>query len=335
MKIVIAYEASWRNSFLDGSNNEPLPKNGRDYIASGRKLQENEANYKSRSITLDTVMGILNRLIGDQRKLYQARVAEAYFFKEVEPLVTFFDKPDKHGLSSEIVFLRNMKGNTDQNSFSGMIKTSDPVFSSDYSAELWGVLTMDLDNLTNFIIDGVDPLKTIVLDPLTVITRLESLNKLKADDEDYANVLEALKAQFPEENYTDAKGKIKPIALYCSALYLKLEQLKQRFDVSAGLSKNGLLTGIAKTGFTKKDFMKRFTTGNGKIIFGNPYQLKQRIKGQGEVVSTLNKASGTLTINLEVPRDKGQEIQTLIDNAGVSSFYLGKKGLAYVKTIHI
>lgn len=26
MRIIIEYESSWRNSFLDGSNNEPLPK---------------------------------------------------------------------------------------------------------------------------------------------------------------------------------------------------------------------------------------------------------------------------------------------------------------------
>ena len=32
-------------------------------------------------------------------------------------------------------------------------------------------------------------------------------------------------------------------------------------------------------------------------------------------------------------RDKAKEIKTLIENAGVSSFYLGKKGLAYVTNI--
>ena len=34
MKIVIDYEASWRNSFLDGVNDEPLPKKGRNFVAS-------------------------------------------------------------------------------------------------------------------------------------------------------------------------------------------------------------------------------------------------------------------------------------------------------------
>ena len=69
MKITIEYESSWRNSFLDGNNNEPLPKKGRDFVGSMTSLKK-EGNFLVREITLDTVMGILNRLIGDQRKLY-------------------------------------------------------------------------------------------------------------------------------------------------------------------------------------------------------------------------------------------------------------------------
>jgi hypothetical protein len=49
----------------------------------------------------------------------------------------------------------------------------------------------------------------------------------------------------------------------------------------------------------------------------------------------MTKASGQLEISIEVDRDKGLEIKTLIENAGVSSFYLGKKGLAYVSNIRV
>ncbi len=73
MKITIEYEASWRNSFLDGSNNELLPQKGRKYIASIKAIDDKPENFIRRDITKDTVMGVLNRLIGDQRKLYQAR----------------------------------------------------------------------------------------------------------------------------------------------------------------------------------------------------------------------------------------------------------------------
>ena len=49
MKIIIEYESSWRNSFLDGSNNEELPKSGRNFIGSMTTLKKegNTALYAS------------------------------------------------------------------------------------------------------------------------------------------------------------------------------------------------------------------------------------------------------------------------------------------------
>ncbi|MDF1876898.1 hypothetical protein JHD47_03605 [Sulfurimonas sp. SAG-AH-194-L11] len=79
--------------------------------------------------------------------------------------------------------------------------------------------------------------------------------------------------------------------------------------------------------------MNRFTTGDKKKIFGNPYIKKEFIKGEGQVTSTLQKANGTLDITLDIPREKAKELKRLIENAGVSSFYIGKKGLAYVTNI--
>ena len=76
--------------------------------------------------------------------------------------------------------------------------------------------------------------------------------------------------------------------------------------------------------------MNRFTTGEKKKIWGNPYMRKERVKGEGEIVSLMTKASGKLEINIDVDRDKAKEIKILIENAGVSSFYFGKKGLAYL-----
>lgn len=66
MKITIEYESSWRNSFLDGSNNEKLPKKGRNFLASVKQLNEknNPENFIKREITISTVMGMMNRLIG-------------------------------------------------------------------------------------------------------------------------------------------------------------------------------------------------------------------------------------------------------------------------------
>jgi hypothetical protein len=125
------------------------------------------------------------------------------------------------------------------------------------------------------------------------------------------------------------------ISLYCSALYLQLERLSKHFDVSSARTKAGGLSGISNNGFTKKDFMARYTSGEKKKIWGNPYVRKERIKGVGEVTSLMEKAGGTLNIELEIDRETAKDLCEKIENAGVSSFYLGKKGLAYVSDIRI
>jgi hypothetical protein len=344
MQILIKYEASWRNSFLDGTNNEALPKNGRGFVGSIKKLGDKNPesglfeNFLSRGISHDTVMGIINRLIGDQRKLYQARSDKNYYFLEIddEEKVKFKNIEQN---SSEMIYIRNITGSTDQNSFSGMIKGSDPIFNSDYSKSLWGVLFLEFHELCNFINDKNFSISTDSdFDPLSIVNRFEKLGKLKVSEisEITKKAILELQNRYPDIKYLDDKDNIKPLALYCSALYLQVFRLSQKFDLSNSLTKNGLISGIAKGGsFTMKDFMDKFTTGDKKIVWGNPYLLKERRKGEGEVSSILTKSSGTLEIQIDIPKEKAKQLEEMIENAGVSSFYLGKKGLAYVEEITI
>jgi len=331
MRITIEYEASWRNSFLAGSNNEPLPKGGRKFTSSISELKKAE-NYIRRNVTLDTVMGLLNRLIGDQRKLYQSRQSNEYYFRDIESSILFEDKPE---YTNEITYIRNISGSTDQNSFTGMIRGNDPVFDSEYSKQLWGVLALEFDELIGFIINDIKVDKDIPLGPIAVCKRFESINKLKSVQREINldSALAILETHFPGTNYLTNKGGVSPLNVYCSALYLQLARLSESYDLSAVLTKSGTISGISKRIFTKKDFMNRFTTGEKKKIWGNPYMRKERVKGEGEVVSLMTKAKGALEIALSVDRDKAEEIKQLIENAGVSSFYLGKKGLAYVTDI--
>lgn len=344
MQIIIKYEASWRNSFLDGSNNEPIPKGGRGFVGSIKKLKDKNKetgiydNFIEQSIAHNTVMGIINRLIGDQRKLYQARSDENYYFAEIdnEEKVKFKNIEEN---SSEMVYIRNITGSTDQNSFSGMIKGSEPIFNSEYSKSLWGVLFLEFHELCNFINDQNFSLNTdLEFDPLMIVNRFDKLGELKVLEacEVAKTAILELQNRYPDIKYFDDKEIIKPLAVYCSALYLQIFRLSQKFDLSNSLTKNGLISGIAKSGYlTKKDFMDKFTTGNKKIVWGNPYLLKEKRKREGEVISLLIKASGTLEILIDIPREKAIELEKMIENAGVSSFYLGKKGLAYVEEIII
>lgn len=341
MRITIKYEASWRNSFLDGSNNEPLPKGGRTFVGSMTTLGKRDSeggypNFIKRTVTHDTVMGVLNRLIGDQRKLYQCRKSPDYFFVDLETKITFNDQQDQvKPINCETVYIRNMERNTDQNSFTGMIKANDPVFTSNYSSAFWGVLTLNIEDLCRFITDASYQINSSEhFDPVRVLQKLEELNKLKTIDIDKVkNALETLQKFFPDVTYKINDKKIKPIELYCSALYLQICRLGTIHDVSLALTRNGGIAGISKRGFTPKDFMDRYTTGSKKPIWGNPYQLKEKRKGEGEVVSLLTKANGTLDILLDISEDKARQLKDMIEAAGVSSFYLGKKGLAYVDVI--
>lgn len=336
MQIIIEYESSWRNSFLDGSNNEPLPKSGRNFIASMTTLKK-AGNYKKCNVSKDTVMGVLNRLIGEQRKLYQARQDKAYYFSEIEKVLQDEDIVDKSMICNEMVYIRNISGSEDQNSFTGMIKANDPTFKSEYSSELWGVLWLDLDAVIQFIVDENYQVQAdeIELDPIIVCNRIESLGSEKPLNlnSSIQKVLEILNRKFLDINYLNTKGQLPFISLYTSALYLQIERLSKKYDLTKALTKSGGLSGISKRGFTKKDFMKQYTTGAKKLVWGNPFLLKEKKKGEGEVVSILSKASGQLIINLNIPKDQARDLEEKIENAGVSSFYLGKKGLAYVTDI--
>lgn len=343
MRITIEYEASWQNSFLDGSNNEILPKNGRGFIGSMTNLSKrnpegNYPNFIKRKVSHDTVMGVLNRLIGDQRKLYQARQCPKYYFSTLESCISYENIESKLVMNKEIVFIRNMMGSTDQNSFTGMIKNNDPIFSSEYSNAFWGVLTLDFEKLCQFIINpDFVVINDNVFNPMETLECLDKLNKLKAVSitEDVQNALDVLQQNFPDAKYLDAKGMIKPIMFYCSSLYLQISRLGKNFDLSGALTKSGLISGISKQGVTVKNFMDRFTTGRQKLIWGNPYLLKEKRKGEYEVTSMLTKANGVLEITLNITQEKALELNDMINAAAVSSFYLGKKGLAYVSGIRI
>lgn len=332
MEIKIKYESSWRNSFLDGSNNEPLPKKGRNFIGSMTELK-NEGNYISSEPTKDTIMGILNRLIGEQKKLYQVRKEASYYFREVESQIEFKDIPSC--FNEEIVYLRNMKGNIDRNSFSGRILTDKPIFKAEYASLLWGVLYLSFENLLKFL-DGQEVLiPAIEPDPISICERMEQKVKPIKIQEAQIPIFDKIEQKFLGNQYLE-KGKAHISKLYCAALYIQLERLEKKYpEIVEIKTKNGNLSGFSKSGFTQKDFMNSCTTGSGKTVWGGPYMKTVMVKGEGMKNMLLKKAHGELKIFLHVEKEKAMEIKTRIENAGVSAFYLGKKGLAYVDNIKI
>jgi len=347
MKITIEYESSWRNSFLEGCNNEPLPKTGRKFIGSLKSLNDPKKpeNFIRREVTLDTVMGVLNRLIGDQRKLYQSRSCENYFFKKIEPKISFNDKPNS--INAEMTYIRNMTGNTDQDSFEGAIKANSAMLRSDFSLELWGVLYLDFQELCNLIVDDRYEVKCdLELNPVHIVSRaIEIDKKFKALElnSQIKDVIQHLNSYFYDlitdqqaTPFIEKSGKVKPVRFYAAALYLQLERLRVKYDMEKAVTKAGKVAGFSKRGFNgKRDFMKHFVTGGEKKVWGNPYMREELLKGVGKTKHLMTKSSGQLAIEIDISREKAKELSQLIESAGVSSFYLGKKGLAYVSSIRI
>lgn len=345
MKIIIEYESSWRNSFLEGSNDEPLPKTGRKFIGSMTALNNKSENYIRREVTHNTVMGILNRLIGDQRKLYQSSQDDSYYFRDIESQITFDDHPKI--LNHEMTYIRNITGNTDQEAFAGAIFSSHPMLSSDFSKELWGVLALSFEDLCCFIFDSASTvIGDMPLDPIDIVQRASFIDKkLKAIEmtDDHKRLVDILNARFPEiitekqpTPFVEKSGKIKPVRVYAASLYLQYERLSGKYDMSKALTKAGKIAGFSKRGFNgKRDFMKNFTTGGEKKLWGNPYIQETMIKGQGKSKNLMTKASGQLVINLDIEKERAKDLDKKIEDAGVSSFYLGKKGLAYVSKIRV
>lgn len=271
MKILIKYESTWRNSFLDGDNNSPLPKDGRKFVAASSSLNDRAKpdSFKEVKPSRQTILGILSRLIGDQRKLYQSQSSSNYFFKDFEDSISFLDNPL---VSNEIVFIRNMTGSFDRESYTGAIDTNHWLFNSPYSDELWRVAFLDLKFLLDFIKNDKALESQVELDPRIIVDRFNNfksmpiakLAEIEVDDKfllDAVSVLHnekinfQLKSIFPtmQKVFSDIEyvksEKVDVRALYCSALYLKLTRLHD-----SGAKIFGNIKGFSVAGITPSKF---------------------------------------------------------------------------------
>lgn len=364
MKIVIDYESTWRNSVLTGSNDEPVTK--RVFKASSKSTTPPDI----KDISENTILGILSRLIGDQRKLYQAKASDSFYFKDMD--INFREVEKKKIVWNEKTFLINKsESRPPQSSYIGVLAGDEPLFFSEYSATLWSILDFNLDELMNFIMNPTVKKVQAEVSPKHILNRVvydipnmeniqfledkikltkeklkKELDKDKPSEkriQNFTNEIQAFKGEldtqeiinfernlkssiavlqetFPDVAYVEKNGSIYPIRLYAGALYLLIRELnKKNIDTSLLVSKNGAIKGFSKRSFNGvRDFLNPLM-GNKKKTTHTPYNL--------------TKASGQLEIKLNIDFEKAKELKNMIECAGVSSFYLGKKGLAYVSSI--
>jgi hypothetical protein len=379
MKIRIKYDSCWQNSFLTGSDEKPIDRKNERKFKSSSKSKE---AIDRKEISQNTVLGILCRLIGDQRKLWQARQSDDYYFKNIESLIEYSHKEQLD--YCETAFITNKsEDRPSQSSFIGVLPDDTPLFFGEYSKNLWSVLDFSLEELFNFILQ---PQPTLIplgraspnkgirsrineiskSNPIMLLdAKLEKL-KLAIDKErscqeeknksgkklsekdknkldhlsskyfDFQNsekekifsktlmtVLNILKQKFPDKEYINKKNdQIYPMSLYGAGLYIMRDELETSgIDVAGFKNKNNNIQGFHSSGFNGiRDFLNPLT-GNQKKCGGTPIEL--------------TKTKGGLIIELNIDKEKAEELEQMIEAAGVSSFYLGKKGLAYVEEIRI
>ncbi len=373
VEIVINFDSCWQNGFLEGEDalevkRKKLVPKVRKFFATTKSEQSTD-----KTLTKNTVLGVLCRLIGDQRKLYQARAADDYYFKDMEDAISFSYNGERKNVSEKVIVVNKSDNRCAQSSYLGVIPDNCQLFSSPYSKNLWHVLDLSVEEVCNYLNQGSiseaamgDVSLNHILNRIREIQALEKLefietildrfkqriakveqeiSDLDKNDKKYqsqltkkTNFIEEIKTKILELHKNDVfanldialkksvskypklenKGGVYPMALFGAALYSNAQQLRDRKIVNF-LNENKL------SGFAEESF-----SFNGIRDFLNPLAggRKKTVRTPAEI----NKHSGKLVINVKLPIDT-RDLVRRIEYAGVSSFYLGKKGLAYVEDI--
>lgn len=339
MKIKINFQGGWENSFVEGSIDDFGQK--RKYIGSGKSGFE---NYKDIKTTKNTVLGILYRLIGDQRKLIQIKNDLNSFFHGEEELVSFNESCN---IDEETVYLRNANSDAfDKNGFSGA-QQSEPtaLFSNMFFSRIWGVFEYSIEEMIELIVSGKESNYTI---PAMGRLEIGSILANKIDKNKKYNQDNVIKININEEKLNEAllrrtflskedldKGLSYKILVFCSIYSVVENILKEDPSFIRNLNSKGRIRGIAFRSFTPREFF--LAVGAKKKIVGNPSVWKDWALGENnkkyKKTLSLKRKRGSLIIEIKVGPERAEEIINLIENAGVGSFVLGKKGLAYIDSI--
>lgn len=346
MEIIIKYDSIWGNSFIS----EPDETNNRKYIASlssmnDSKNKDNKLDrYKKREISINTVYGVLYRLLGARAPLSKLLKEDDSFVSDLikQKAISFDYK--KSSESDEVVYLRNNSLSTDQNSYSGVPDES--LLDFDILSFLDVMFYSREELLDYLLLDKKASSKITDINIIEISKKLEEIYKNKTlkimetldgeINDEYNKINEAYKLSMNMEKDIHSKANLGLLAINKSIF----EFSKNNESAMCFLTSSGTFSGVSLNGnsFTLKDFMKKFAAS--KLVYGNPYQTDFWVLNphnkEGKNMKfnkKLSKSTGVLNIKIDCDIKTAEKIKEIIDNSGVSSFYLGKKGLAYTHKI--
>jgi hypothetical protein len=180
--IDIKYNSCWQNSFLDDKENKIARTGG-----YARKFNiTTKPNGGIQPISKNTILGVLYRLIGEQRTLKEIQNSDYSYFKDIEEKITF-DLLEKQTTENELVMLiKKDDSRTSQGNYIGVIKDDTALFFSKNAPKLWSVLYLSIDEITSFINkpslikqEGSSMPRDILnrLDEIQEITALQTIEK--------------------------------------------------------------------------------------------------------------------------------------------------------------
>lgn len=332
MKIEICYNSIWNNSFLSDDKKK--------YIASSQNLDsklniENSVYYKERKISLTTAYGVLFRILGAQAPL-EHLLENEFNGCPIKPLIKegkVSYRVIESNIFEEIVFLRNLNKHKSRNELSGVPDNSFLSLNKNINERVLFVLSYNRKELIDYILNDVFVLKenpkiNNIVDLCSKINELSSLKSLKINDSELLKSISEKYNTFFENkncNLLD-KSSLVLVALNIASVRYCSEYTDTKFFTT-----NNTISGVSLScvSFTPKSLISRFA--EHKIIYGNPYMFYDKTGKKRSLI----KSDGILEIIIDADKETSLLIENMINEACVSSFYVGKKGLGYIRKIYI
>lgn len=189
MRILIEFDSCWQTSFLGDDIKKPVAKvsSKTNKPSSDGYMQKFVATSGTRGetpapISLSTILGILSRLIGDQRKLFQSRQSDNYYFTDLEDKITWNLSEPK--TVNELMYLTNKSDDRcGQSSFLGVLEDDNLWFFAKDSSLLWSVLFLTKEQLIEFILSkSINLITTNNCLPKNLIERVNKISDSKSEE---------------------------------------------------------------------------------------------------------------------------------------------------------
>lgn len=328
-----------------------------DYQTNMEKIGSLYPNYRYVDISKDTVLGVLARLMGDVRRLSVINMEKNHIINQIKNGVSFNDK--KIDFQNEIMTLTTpLKDN--QSHGGGIIanKYKDfPLFKDSnftriiYSAFNIGSVEEYIDFTTQLEKNGINSIKKYrgdvnFMNFLILLTdetkKIKGGKNIDLENGSLMKLYNFLKlkgiSNSVSNNYT-----LPGLAIYSIIYQMQKENLFEK-ELKMLLGKKNNISGIVPTNgnVTIKDIYN--SIGSKKQSNNSPYMLNKireslfvsNENGKKRIPKCrlgVTKYTGELTINISINQDLENKVKEYIEVANVSTFQLGKKGLAYVKEI--